>query len=424
MNKKILILTGIVLLGYSSFGQKAKLREANKEFDNYSTATMQNKVGDKTAAIKKAKEAIDAAAADPSTSNDAKTWLTKANIYFAMQEVESLASTNPYLEGVTALKKAIELNPKLEKDGEIIKLLYQGGVYAFNSGINYYNSSDFKSSYSSFAHSISLLGSEPDKKFILYPSADTIRSQAKMLQAYDAYYLNNTDEAIVLLKSVTNDPFLVNQPNIYLLLAQAYEKKQNKNGQLAIIEEGLKKYPADQNLKNSKLNYYVTSGDYKVLEDAIANDPNNVELIFNLGIIYQGLALPNDKPAPENSKMFLEKAETNYKKALAIDKDNGIYNFQLGAFYFNQAAEITKSMNDLPVSQNNKYNLAKIDRDKLFDKALPLLEKSKSIFASSGTLNPEQQNFQRQSYQALISIYTNLDQLKKASDLREEMNKL
>ncbi len=109
--------------------------------------------------------------------------------------------------------------------------MYQGGVYAFNSGINYYNSSDFKSSYSSFAHSISLLGSEPDKKFILYPSADTIRSQAKMLQAYDAYYLNNTDEAIVLLKSVTNDPFLVNQPNIYLLLAQAYEKKQNKNGQ-------------------------------------------------------------------------------------------------------------------------------------------------------------------------------------------------
>lgn len=424
MNRKLIILAGIVLLGYSSYGQKSKLREANKELDNYTTANLLNKIGDKTAAIQKAKEAIDAASIDPSTSDKDKTWLTKANIYFAMQEVASLASTNPYLEGLTALNKAIELNPKLGNEPDVTKLLFQGGVYAFNSGINAYNTSDFKESYASFSKSLSLLGTEKDKKFSSYPTADTIRAQAKMLKAYDAYYLNQTDEAITELKEVSNDPYLTKQPNIYLLLAQAYEKKGDKQAQLTTVEEGLKKYPTDQNLKNSKLNYYVTSGDYKVLEDAVDKDPNNVDLVFNLGIIYQNLALPKDKPAPANSQMFLDKAEASYKKVLSIDGNNGIYNFQLGAFYFNQAAEMTKEMNNLPVSENAKYQLAKVNRDKLFEEALPLLDKSKSIFASATNLTPDQQSFQKQAYQALISIYTNLDNLKKAADLKEEMNKL
>src|SRR5690606_30523810 len=114
------------------------------------------------------------------------------------------------LEGVSALQKAMELNPKLEKNEDVIKLIYQGAIHAFNNGINYYNSSDFKSSYNSFTTSISLLGNEPDKKFNVYPTADTIRAQAKMLRAYDAYYLEKTDEAVTLLKEVSVDPHLVN----------------------------------------------------------------------------------------------------------------------------------------------------------------------------------------------------------------------
>lgn len=409
---------------YSSFGQKAKLREANKEFDKYTEANLLNKTGDKTAAIQKAKTAIDEASNDPTTSTDAKTWLSKANIYFAMQEIESLATTNPYIEGVAALKKAIELNPKLENDNDVTKLLFQGAISAFNNGINAYNTSDFQGSYTSFATTIDLLGPEKNKKFSSYPTADTVRSQAKMLQAYDAYYLDHLDEAITLLQAVSNDVYLANQPNIFLLLAQAYEKKSNGKDQIATIENGLKKYPTDQNLKNAKFNYLVTSGDYKTLEDAVAKDPNNIDLIFNLGIIYQELAMPKDKSIPENSKMLMEKAETNYKKTLASNENNGIYNFQLGAFYYNQAANITQEMNNLPISENKKYELAKKDRDILFEKALPLIEKSRSIFATSSKLTPEEKNFQRQSLQALISIYTNQDELNKAANLKKELEDL
>lgn len=422
MNKRaILTFVGIVAISFHSFGQKAKLREANREMDKYAEANLVNKVAAKTEAISKAKAAIDAAVADPSTSGDAKAWMKKADIYLALQEVEGLDAGSPYKEGIEALRKASELDPKLERNTDFINLSYKGAVLAFNDGINLYNSSKFNDSYNSFGTTMKLLGEEKDKKF---PSpADTIRAQARMLQGFNAFYSDKTDDAIQLLQKAVNDPHLLDQQNAYLILAQAYEKQDKTKEQLKVLEQGLSKYPESQNLKNAKLNYLVTSGDYKSLEDAAKNDPGNVELLFNLGIIYQGLGFAKAE-GTEERKNFMDKAESNYKKVLDGNSNNGIYNYQLGAFYFNQAAELTKTMNDLPISENAKYQRLKKERDAFFDKALPLLEKSRKIFSSTQKLSVEETNFYRQSLQALTSIYTSQDRLDEADQMNKELSGL
>lgn len=423
MNKKILFLTGILFMSLFSYAQKSKVREANKEINNFNDAKAKVNVSGQKDALTKAKAAIDEAVKDPSTSEDAKTWISKAIIYMNMQEVESLNSENPYLEAQKSLKKAMELDPKLNNDDDVVRLSYQGALYSFNDGVNFYNESKFEKSYESFANAISYLGEEKSKRFNKYP-VDTIRAQAQMLQAYDAYYLERTDEAIQLLTKVAKNPFLANQSGIYLLLAQAYQKKGDQKNELKSLEDGLAKYPTDQNLKNAKLNFLMASGNYKELEDASNADPNNIELLFSLGIIYQGLGMPESGIETKESKLYLNKAEELYKRVLSSDEENGVYNYQLGAFFFNQAAQKSSVMNDLPISEKVKYEQTKNERDALLEKALPLLEKSRSIFGKSRNLNSEEKNFQLQALQALAKIYASQNKLGKVDEMNKEIEKL
>jgi predicted Zn-dependent protease len=247
-----------------------------------------------------------------------------------------------------------------------------------------------------------------------------------MLSGYSFFYSGKNEDAIRLLKESAESTYLDNQPNIYLILAQAYEKTGDKALQLATLEAGKKKYPSDTNISNAVLNYYIASGQQEAmvskLEEAIAKDPNNAELPFNLGIIYEGLAHPTTGAAPANAASYEQKAEAAYQKALSLNSEKGNYNYQLGALYFNQAVEFNKSMSSLGVGKEDqvKYNAQLKDRDALFAKALPLLEKSRDLYqANLSNLTGEEKGLFIQSLKALSQIYTIQNQLDKAKEARD-----
>lgn len=414
----------MLFLSGSVFAQKNMVREANRELSAFEAAKTANKITEQTTALSKAKTAIDAASQDASTSGDYKTWLIKAQVYLNMQSTETLANGSPYLEGAAALNKALELNPKLENDNDYINLSYQSAVHYFNSGVNFYNDSKFQESYESLNQVMHFIGREENKKFKKYP-VDTIRAQSQMLEAYDAYYLDKNDEAISLLKNVVKSPYLENTAGAYLLLVQAYEKKKDSKNQLAILEEALKKYPSDQNLKNAHLNYLIQSGDFKTLEEQANADPNNVELAFNMGILYQELGMPKDGKAPKDSEANLAKAEKYYKKVIETESNNGIYSYQLGAFYFNQAVNLAKYMNDLPISEQAKYEKAKKEAEGFYEKALPYLEKARSIFnRDKRNLTNDEKRFQFQTLQALSELYARQNKLEKSEEVKKEMKEV
>src|SRR5690606_8458564 len=115
---------------------------------------------------------------DPTTSSDAKTWFTKAAVYLTLQELPEYEASNPAEEGIAALKKALELDPKLADKNESVPLLVRAGFHTFNEGVRAYNDNDFEKSLIALNTTFEFFGKESDNKFILQPVVDTIRAQA------------------------------------------------------------------------------------------------------------------------------------------------------------------------------------------------------------------------------------------------------
>ncbi len=428
MLKKILLLSIAIGVTSFSYGQRSKLREANRELNSAQEALILQQEDKALAAFIKAKEAIDLAVDNEPTATDAKAWLAKANIYVNMQDMEAYQNEDLYEEAIKAVHKALELNPKLENSDEITLLFYQTGIAAYNKGISAYNESRFQDSYKNFHGVLKALGDKPSDRFEKYPNTDTIRSNSTMLLGFNAYYLEKDEEVIKILTEASQDPILDNQPNIYLILYQVHERKGNKEQQLATIQEAIKRYPDDENMKRLELNYYIESGNQsemiKKLEESAAADPNNAELHFNLGIVYAEMAQPAETGKyPEKADEYNQKAEQAYRKTLEIDQNDGKFNYQFGAFYFNRAVEYNKEMNDLPLTEKVKMDELSQKRDEYFEKAIPFLEKSRSIYKNkSKELESREKTFYMQALQALSRIYATQNELEKANELRVEMD--
>lgn len=427
MNKKIVILSLGIAVSGASYGQKAKINEAIKELDKVAEARIKKDVAAETAAYQKAKAAIDQAVRDESTKENAKAWFTRAAVYVGMQDNVELSESDPYKEGAEALKKAIELDKKYDKDPQAINLLANSAFFYYNEGIQTYNNSKYSEAYKLFDEGISLVGPDKDKRFILLPVIDTIRAQSKMYMGFTSYYSGAYDQSIPLLKEAKASPYLDREANVYLVLAQAYEQQGKTAEQVALLKEGKAKFPNDKNIANAELNYYIKSGKQEEmtakLEEAIAKDPENPDLVFNLGIIYEGMVKNN----PAEASVFSEKAEAAYKKALALAPDNANYHYQYGALYYNKAAELNGVMNDLGVGKADqlKYNELLKERDGLFAKALPLLEKGKDLYsAKEKNLSGEEKSFYRQSLEALSKIYSIQDRLDEAGAVKKKLSSM
>ncbi|MFA6060157.1 MAG: hypothetical protein WC756_18285 [Taibaiella sp.] len=441
MNKKMLFLTAGIMMATVSFAQKDKLKEASKELEK-ATTNLKDKPDEAAAAYQKGKEAINAASVHPDTKDKAETWLTKAGIYMGMQENPKLNADNPYREGITALKKALELDKKLETDQKVVNLLANGAFYSYNDGISTYNKSKFPEAYALFKDGQELLGQDKDKRFILMPVIDTIRAQSRMFMGLVSYYdsengknTSKINDAITVLEPLKNSAYLSSDylANIYIVLAQSYEKKGDKEKQLATIKEGKQKFPSDQNIDALEVNYALENGTHgeaiKKMEESIAKNPTNPELQLNLGILYTTLAKPAGGAAPPaNAAEYRKNAETAYQKAISLAPDNGTYNYQLGSFYFNQAAEIITTMNNLGNGKEDQkqYNELNKQKDELFAKALPSLEKSRSLFEAKGAnkLNADERKSYYNCLTGLKEIYVRMDQTDKAAEVRAKINEL
>ena len=170
------------------------------------------------------------------------------------------------------------------------------------------------------------------------------------------------------------------------------------------------------------------------LEEAVTKDANNAELYFNLANIYTGVAFPKDAPKPANYTQLVSKAEAAYTKALALDANNGGYNYNMGVLYYNQASDINKEINneaDLtnkakPGAEKKKhedaYNELITKRDGIFDKAVPYFDKSVSIFEPKvGSLNADDKFSYQSALTALREIYARKNNMDKSNEMKKKL---
>jgi hypothetical protein len=331
--KKFLLSVVLITFGITGFSQKVNIQNA--------------KISQKDKDYKQALKEINDAVNHPETKTDPKAWYVRGDIYMSLQEVEAYKAENPYREAATSYMMAAKLKPTYEKDNINRALLYAAQVY-YNDAVNAYNNKNYDEATNLAKQVLEIKNIEDGKRFAAIKALDTIAARALIISGYSTYYGNKYDDAITILSQLKTST-IEKSPDAYMLLSDIYSKQNKTAQQLAVIEEGRKAYPENANIRNEELNYYIKTGQQDVLmkklEAAVAADPNNPILLFNLANGYMNAAFPKDAnskelPKPTNYTELLGKAEAAYLNTLKAEGKNAEYNYNTGVLYYNQATEL------------------------------------------------------------------------------------
>jgi len=346
--KRIPLLFVAISLGLQVQAQQSKVVSAYNYLGYYN----QDKTDIEN--LKKARENIDQASTNESTSQKAKTWYYRGNVYWAIQESKNPelmeATVNPLLTAVESYKKVYELDAKYEYADES----FQKAVIGFrNLGIMSFNKNDFNSALVYFESTAELTAKKGgvDTSAIENSSIAAIRAgnSAKSIQYLKQLISFNTDK----------------DGGRYIQLMKAYKLAGDTSTAMQSLMEGRAKFPNDQKLLTEELNSYLQSGKSaeaeKLLAIAIEKDSSNHLLHYASGTIFEDLGKR-------------DQAIAAYKKSIEIKPDFWEAYFNLGAIY-NNSAKVLREQADAEKDMK-KYEAGKKLADAEFNLALPNLEKA------------------------------------------------
>ena len=354
--------------------------------------------------IKEAKDFIDQAFVNESTSNDPKMWNYRAPIYLqialkepSLDEDAILKATEAHIKSLQKDEKGRVIVRKWTTEEDILAGLIQCGYKLFNVAIDKYNAKDYTGAlkYYNAIFDIIPLDAEDQlkrgnitKETILYNS---FFASSKMKD-------NATSKK--LLQQLIDINF--NEPAIYIHMSNVYLEDKNTDKALEYLKLGRDMFEGDQSLINTEINLYIqlgrTSELIEKLGEAIALDSENDLLYFNRGTIY------------DQEGDFVN-AEKDYKASLAINPDAFGTNYNLGALYFNAGVAINNKAND--TSNNKQFEKLKKESESSFAKALPFLE-------AAYELNGEDKN----TLLSLKQLYYLNGDYKKSEEMKKQIEEL
>jgi tetratricopeptide (TPR) repeat protein len=317
----------------------------------------------------KAKEAIDEAILNEQSKGMAKTWYYRGLIYQSLFQNEKYGNLcdNCLMTAFEAFRKANEIDPKNEWEEEINSVripLIANKIFA--NGVAAFQSKDFKSALADFE---TVKEMSPNDTSVILNCAYSAERAGDFVKAKNYY------SQLIGMKYPDD--------NIYVSLANLLKSEKDTSSALKTVREGRVLFPDSINLMLAEINLLLATGRNEeatqALDVATRKDPNNPSLFLALGSTFDNLANPRDEKQKELPKSadydkYMVKAEESYKKGLAISPDNYELNYNLGAMYFNQAAEMANKANNL--KSNEEYNKAKEKFDSKFKDAEPYLEKA------------------------------------------------
>jgi tetratricopeptide (TPR) repeat protein len=341
-----------------------------------------------------AKQAIDEAAQDEKTIMDAKTWFYRGNIYYdiGVSTDENYRKLDPDPFGVAykSYQKAKELDTKGEFAVDILKYTIAVGEGYYNQGVINYNEQKFKEAAISFEQAYTVSESVGRIDTTALYNAAVSATQGKETTLAKQYYIQ-----LIQLN--------VQKPDVYASLSEMYKIEGDTAMALQTIAKGREVFPEDFNLLIAETNIYLTTNEkekaMKDLEMALQFDRTNPSIFFAVGTIYDQMG---DIP----------KATDAYENAILINPDYFEANYNLGALYVNQAADILDKANDLPLDAVKEYDAQKALADETLKKSLPYLEKSLELM-------PEDVN----TMVSLKEIYTRLGMTDKLQMINEKLKK-
>lgn len=204
----------------------------------------------------------------------------------------------------------------------------------------------------------------------------------------------------------------------YKALAEIYKKENNSEKQLELLQAGFNKYPESKEIMVGFINYYLTSGQsekaLEKLQQAIKSDPKNPSFYYAVGTLYDNMVTDTtDKYSNADKQKYFAEAIKSYTTADKL-KDNYFEpSYNIGALYYNKAANILKEASKLGIKQVKEYEAAQKAANVEFKKALPYMEKAHKI-------NPKEKT----TLQTLVTIYHKLKMYPKKKEAQAKLDNL
>lgn len=156
-------------------------------------------------------------------------------------------------------------------------------------------------------------------------------------------------------------------PEIVKNIALIYNTLGQKENAIAAVQDARKANPGDVGLILTEANIYIELDEKERYQDliieALAEDPNNAVLYFNLGVV------SSDLGDSVKSREF-------YEKAISLDESMSNAYLNLVAVILKDEAAIVEQMNSLTNSRadNVKYDKLKEQREAIYIECVPILK--------------------------------------------------
>lgn len=192
------------------------------------------------------------------------------------------------------------------------------------------------------------------------------------------------------------------KPEIVKNIALIYMEQGKNNEAKDALTEARKENPDDVTLITSQADVYLKMKDtdnyQKLIKEALAKNPNDEILLFNLGV------------TSANAGQLVE-AENYYKKVIELKPTYVDAYLNLADLILKPDAKIVEEINKLTNSEKDlkKYDALKIERQKLFNKAMPYLEKAHELDPKNEVVKSN-----------LKSVYSFLELMDKVKALKNE----
>ncbi|WP_299391407.1 tetratricopeptide repeat protein [uncultured Gelidibacter sp.] len=419
MKKQVTVALAL-LVGSFSFAQKSELKDAEKAIkkNNYAEA----------------KSAINAAEALIANADDklkANFYILKGQALYA-NGTGSNADIDAAIESIEMVEKVEGANGKYAKD--VADLKQQMLASFVSKGTTALENKNYAASSSGFEKAYRL--SSKDTVYLYYAAATAVNGQDydNALKHYEklkelGYVGVETEYVAVNKETGVEEPF----PSKSLMdisvkagshITPMVRKTDSKKGEIvknialiymtqgkdekaiAAMKDARKANPDDASLIISEANMQLKMGNKdefkKLIEEALVNDPNNPELLFNLGIVS---AEAGDTAA----------AKGYYEKALQLKPDYTDVHNNMAVLILSKEQALIEEMNALGSSaaDNKKYDELKAERSKLYAEAVPYLETTLKLRPTD-----------LQAAKTLVNIYSALGDTAKMKEMKLKVDAL
>lgn len=272
------------------------------------------------------------------------------------------------LEKCDSLDNAPDAKGKVApKYAEFVKVaLYENCNQMYNGGSYYYNKGNYEKAYAQFAKFVDLTEHHLLKDFI-QPSEKVYNVVAAYNAILCGMRLEDYEKVLKYTDLALLDEAKAN--NIYRYKATAYESLGRTEEWIALLKEGVAKFPEDPFFYQTLITYYDKAGDKEALntlaDELIASNPSNPLFVYLKAYIAQ-------------QQGDMDTALDWYKKTLEIDPTyvNALRNVALS--YVGKAQEYSTKQASV------KLDRAQLKKDKevingYFKEALPYFEKLREL---------------------------------------------